>query len=251
MEAELFGHERGAFTDAKAMKKGLFEVSDGGTLFLDEIGELSPLLQAKLLRVLEDQVIRRVGGIRDMQVDVRVIAASNRDLEAEVRAGRFRRDLYYRLLVVPIRVPSLRERRDDIPELAGLFLAAACRRHRVRAKRIGATALEALQAHSWPGNVRELRNAMERVSILAAGEEIAAADLAFLAPGTAGADGVPAPRGSFDLAAEMERHERALVLAVLERSGWRMTRAARELGLERSHLYKKLRALGIDRPTED
>jgi DNA-binding NtrC family response regulator len=208
-------------------------------------------LRLQMLRAIESGEVERVGGRGAERVDVRVIAATNRDLEAEVSAGRFRQDLYYRLLVVPIKVPPLRDRRDDIPELASLFLAAACRRHHVRPKRLGTGAIEALQAHSWPGNVRELRNAMERVSILAPGEEIAAGDLAFLAPAGGGGDGVSAPRGPFDLAAEMERHERALVLAVLERSGWRMTRAARELGLERSHLYKKLRALGIDRPTLD
>jgi DNA-binding NtrC family response regulator len=250
-ESELFGHARGSFTGATEARRGKFQLADGGTLFLDEIGEVPLDLQAKMLRAIESGEVERVGGRGAERVDVRVIAATNRDLEAEVRAGRFRTDLYYRLLVVPIRVPSLRERREDIPELAAHFLAAACRRHHVRPKRLSEGALEALTAHSWPGNVRELRNAMERVSILAAGEEIGAGDLAFLAPGGAGGDGAPAPRGPFDLAAEMERHERALVLAVLERSGWRMTRAARELGLERSHLYKKLRALGIDRPTED
>jgi DNA-binding NtrC family response regulator len=249
-ESELFGHARGAFTGATEARRGKFQLADGGTLFLDEIGEVPLDLQPKMLRAIESGEVERVGGRGAERVDVRVIAATNRDLEAEVRAGRFRRDLYYRLLVVPIKVPPLRDRRDDIPELAALFLAAACRRHHVREKRLGAGALGALLAHSWPGNVRELRNAMERVSILAPGEDIAANDLAFLAPG-AGSDGEPAPRGPFDLAAEMESHERALVMAVLERSGWRMTRAARELGLERSHLYKKLRALGIDRPTED
>jgi DNA-binding NtrC family response regulator len=250
-ESELFGHARGAFTGATEARRGKFQLADGGTLFLDEIGEVPLDLQPKMLRAIESGEVERVGGRGAERVDVRVIAATNRDLEAEVSAGRFRQDLYYRLLVVPIKVPPLRDRRDDIPELASLFLAAACRRHHVRPKRLGTGAIETLQAHSWPGNVRELRNAMERVSILAPGEEIAAGDLAFLAPLGGGGDGIPAPRGPFDLAAEMERHERALVLAVLERSGWRMTRAARELGLERSHLYKKLRALGIDRPTED
>jgi DNA-binding NtrC family response regulator len=307
-ESELFGHARGAFTGATEARRGKFQLADGGTLFLDEIGEVPLDLQAKMLRAIESGEVERVGGRGAERVDVRVIAATNRDLEAEVSAGRFRRDLYYRLLVVPIKllrvlqegeierlgsggrslpidirlvaatnkdllravregrfredlyyrlnvisvpIPPLRDRRDDIPELAALFLAAACRRHHIRPKRLGDGALEALEAHSWPGNVRELRNAMERVSILAPGEEIASGDLAFLAPLGGSGEGVPAPRGPFDLAAEMERHERALVLAVLERSGWRMTRAARELGLERSHLYKKLRALGIDRPTED
>jgi DNA-binding NtrC family response regulator len=250
-ESELFGHARGAFTGATEARRGKFQLADGGTLFLDEIGEVPPDLQAKMLRAIESGEVERVGGRGAEHVDVRVIAATNRDLEAEVRAGRFRRDLYYRLLVVPIRVPPLRERPDDIPELAARFLETACRRHHVRPKRLDADALGVLGAHTWPGNVRELRNAMERVSILVAGEAIAPADLAFLDPAAAAPGAIPAPSGAFDLAAELVRHERALVLGVLERTGWRMARAARELNLERSHLYKKLRALGIDRPPEE
>jgi DNA-binding NtrC family response regulator len=207
-----------------------------------------------MLRALENGDVERVGGRGPERVNVRIIAATNRDLEAEVRAGRFRDDLYYRLLVVPIHVPALRDRRADIPALAEHFLAAACRRNRVRPKRLGGGALAVLEAHAWPGNVRELRNAMERVAILAPGETIEAEHLAFLAPGSGatGAGGEPAaataPPGAFDLAAAIEQHERALILAVLERTGWRMAKAARELGLERSHLYKKLAALGIEKP---
>jgi two-component system, NtrC family, response regulator AtoC len=166
MEAELFGHERGAFTDAKSMKKGLFEVSDGGTLFLDEIGELSPLLQAKLLRVLEDQVIRRVGGIRDMQVDVRVIAASNRDLERAVREGTFRQDLYYRLAIISIFLPPLRERRDDILPMVDFFIERYARKFRKNVRGITEETRKLLMTHTWPGNVRELKNAIERAMIL-------------------------------------------------------------------------------------
>src|SRR6266581_1575950 len=166
MEAELFGHERGAFTDAKQMKKGLFEAADGGSLFLDEIGELSPLLQAKLLRVLEDQVIRRVGGVRDMQVDVRVIAASNRDLEKAVREGHFRQDLYYRLAIIAIFIPPLRERTEDILPLVDFFIDWYNRKFKKAIRGISPETRRLLLAHNWPGNVRELKNSIERAMIL-------------------------------------------------------------------------------------
>src|SRR5512133_601794 len=166
MEAELFGHEKGAFTDAKQMKKGLFEVADGGTLFVDEIGELSPLLQAKLLRVLEDQVIRRVGGIRDMQVDVRVIAASNRDLERAVRESQFRQDLYYRLAIIAIFIPPLRERKEDILPLVEFFIERYGRKFKKTVRGITDETRRLLMAHNWPGNVRELKNSIERAMIL-------------------------------------------------------------------------------------
>src|SRR5262249_135524 len=165
MEAELFGHEKGAFTDAKTMKKGLFEVADAGTLFLDEIGELSPLLQAKLLRVLEDQVIRRVGGVRDIQVDVRVIAASNRDLEREAREGPFRQDLYYRLAIISIFLPSLRDRKEDILPLVEFFLAHYNKKFRKSVQGISEETRRLLLNYDWPGNVRELKNALERAMI--------------------------------------------------------------------------------------
>src|SRR5579871_814272 len=166
MEAELFGHEKGAFTDAKQMKKGLFETANGGTLFLDEIGELSPLLQAKLLRVLEDQVIRRVGGVRDMQVDVRVVAASNRDLEREVKEGRFREDLYYRLAIISVYLPPLRERKEDVLPLVKFFLEHYNRKFRRSVKGITDATRRLLLSHNWPGNVRELKNCIERAMIL-------------------------------------------------------------------------------------
>src|SRR5580658_5078079 len=166
MEAELFGHEKGAFTDAKQMKKGLFEAADGGTLFLDEIGELSPLLQAKLLRVLEDQVIRRVGGIRDMQVDVRVIAASNRDLEKAVREGQFRQDLYYRLAIIAIFIPSLRERKEDIVPLVDFFIERYNSKFKKSVRGITDETRRLIVSHNWPGNVRELKNTIERGMIL-------------------------------------------------------------------------------------
>src|SRR6516165_10526838 len=166
MEAELFGHEKGAFTDAKQMKKGLFEAADGGTLFLDEIGELSPLLQAKLLRVLEDQVIRRVGGVSDMQVDVRVIAASNRDLEKAVREGEFRQDLYYRLAIIAVFIPPLRDRKEDIMPLVEFFIERYNRRFKKNIRGITEETRSLLLSHNWPGNVRELKNTIERGMIL-------------------------------------------------------------------------------------
>jgi DNA-binding NtrC family response regulator len=166
MEAELFGHEKGAFTDAKAMKKGLFEQADGGTLFLDEIGELSGLLQAKLLRVLEEQVIRRVGGVKDQEVDVRVIAASNRDLERAVREGQFRQDLYYRLAIISLFLPPLRDRREDILPLVQFFIGRYNKRFRKSVRGITPETSELLSKYDWPGNVRELKNAIERAMIL-------------------------------------------------------------------------------------
>src|SRR5580692_2612291 len=172
MEAELFGHERGAFTDAKQMKKGLFEMANGGTLFLDEIGELSPLLQAKLLRVLEDQVIRRVGGVRDMQVDVRVIAASNRDLERAVRESTFRQDLYYRLAIISIFLPPLRERKEDILPLVEFFIDRYNRTFRKNVTGITDDTRKLMMKYDWPGNVRELKNAVERGMILQEGNEL-------------------------------------------------------------------------------
>jgi DNA-binding NtrC family response regulator len=249
-ESELFGHVKGAFTGATDARRGKFQQADGGTLFLDEIGETPPRLQPKLLRALESGDVETIGGRGSERVDVRLIAATNRDLQAEIAASRFRPDLYYRIAVVPVHLPALRERADDIPMLAAHFLDASCRKNRARPKRLDARAVAVLTRHAWPGNVRELRNAMERVAILVTGDVVEAGDLAFLQPG----DSIPGPvadgAGSH-LASMMERHERALVLAALERNRWRMTKTADELGLERSHLYKKLKALAIEKPVED
>jgi DNA-binding NtrC family response regulator len=265
-ESELFGHARGAFTGAVEARRGRFQSADGGTLFLDEIGEVPPPLQPKLLRALETGEVERVGGRGPEKIDVRLLAATNRDLEAEVQAGRFRQDLYYRLLVIPVRVPPLRERLEDVPALAVHFIETACRRNHVRAKHLSAEAIDRLQRHDWPGNVRELRNAMERVAILTTAETIGSAALDFLispasrgaaapaGPGAAATSGpggtAPADNDAVGLASAMERHEKAVILEALERNRWKMTRAAKELGLERSHLYKKLKALGIAKPEE-
>src|SRR5512147_1910481 len=177
IESELFGHERGAFTGAVAARRGKFELADGGTLFLDEVGDMPAAMQAKVLRVLQEGEFERVGGQQTLRCDVRVVAATNKDLGAEVKAGRFREDLFYRLAVVPIHAPPLRERREDVPALAERFLSEACERNGRRPMRLAREAVAALQAHAWPGNVRELRNLVERLAILSDGPEIGAADV--------------------------------------------------------------------------
>jgi len=248
-ESELFGHLRGAFTGATDARRGKFSQADGGTLFLDEVGEIPLHLQPKLLRVLESQEVERLGGGAPEKVDVRLVAATNRDLPAEVETGRFRRDLYHRLDVVPVRVPPLRERRTDIPSLAAHFLDLACRRNRVRPKTLADDAKAALAAHRWPGNVRELRNVMERIAILVQEAEVGAVLLEGLAGAAATPSEIEETGGT--LAARVDAFERKTVLEALERNRWRMTRTAEQLGLERSHLYKKLKALGIERPVEE
>ncbi|MCZ6697132.1 MAG: sigma-54 dependent transcriptional regulator [Acidobacteria bacterium] len=265
-ESELFGHVRGAFTGAHQSRRGRFREADGGTLFLDEVGEIPIPMQPKMLRALETGEIERVGGTGQEKVDVRVIAATNRNLEEEVAAGHFRQDLYYRLLVVPVRVPPLRERVKDIPLLARHFLEDACRRNRIRPRQLADDALSELERHAWPGNVRELKNTMERVAILAVEPMVRSAHLQFLhgAYGIATGDrgrnvivndtpggGASNAAATPDLAGQLRQHERHLVLAALERNRWRMAKTARELNLERSHLYKKMKALGIERPADD
>jgi DNA-binding NtrC family response regulator len=270
MEAELFGHEKGAFTDAKAMKKGLFEVADGGTLFLDEIGELSPLLQAKLLRVLEDQVIRRVGGVRDIQVEVRVIAASNRDLEREVREGRFRQDLYYRLAIISIFLPTLRERKEDVLPLVDFFLAHYNRKFRKSVQGISEDTRRLLLNYDWPGNVRELKNALERAMILEEGNHLKPDDLPFtVASGRSGpvltdksagtpAESQPAP-GKRRLpplsipegGTSLEDIEHALVDLALHQSHGNQIKAAKLLNISRDALRYKMKKFGLGHSEEE
>ncbi len=270
MEAELFGHEKGAFTDAKAMKKGLFEVADGGTLFLDEIGELSPLLQAKLLRVLEDQVIRRIGGVRDIQVEVRVIAASNRDLEREVREGRFRQDLYYRLAIISIFLPPLRERKEDIMSLVEFFLGHYNRKFRKSVQGISEETRRLLLNYDWPGNVRELKNALERAMILEEGNLLRPDDLPFsvasgrsnaivednhsaVAPEAAAIPGkrrLPPlfiPEGGTSL----EDVEHALVELALQQSHGNQIKAAKLLNISRDALRYKMKKFGLSHSEEE
>ncbi len=245
IESELFGHERGAFTGALARRRGKFELADGGTLFLDEIGDMSLKTQAKVLRALEERAFERVGGKDTIRVDVRVLAASNRDLEALIREGRFRDDLYYRLNVIPIEVPPLRARKEDVPRLVDHFVALFCQENGKRPKRVSGEALGYFLAYDWPGNVRELRNMVERLVIMAPGDTIDVADLpAPLRPAAApAAEGRPR-----SLKEARDTFEHAYILAELRASEWNMTRTAERLGIERSHLYRKLRAYGITPP---
>ena len=241
LESELFGHERGAFTDAKNQKKGLFELADGGTLFLDEIGDMSPSLQAKLLRVLEEKKFRRVGGTADVKIDVRVIAATNRDLEKAIRERTFREDLFYRLNIIPIDLPLLRERPEDIPALVDHFLAHFSREFKRPFKSVTPGAMARLKAHPWPGNVRELRNALERACLLASSEVIDEGDLLLGRPAPAGtpgtgADPVVLPPGGLVL----EELEKSLVVQALERSGGNQTKAASLLGISRDQLRYRM-----------
>lgn len=244
IESALFGHEKGAFTGAIKSKKGTFEQADTGTLFLDEIGDLSLEAQAKILRVLEEGKFQRVGGTDTITVDARVIAATNKDLLLETREGRFREDLYYRLAVVPIHNPPLRERSVDIPVLAVHFLVASCEQNRVPVKRLTDGALEVLRGHSWPGNIRELRNLMERSAILLPDEEIAADDLRRLLQG--------APDDAHDLffACETfeefkEKSEKLFLEKKLAHFDWNIKKTAENLGMQRSNLYKKLEKFGL------
>jgi DNA-binding NtrC family response regulator len=245
LEAELFGHEKGAFTGAVGRRRGRFELAEGGTIFLDEIGELSGATQVKLLRVLQDRVIERLGSEQPTKLDVRIIAATNRDLERAVEEGAFREDLYYRLNVVTIAVPPLRERREDVPELAEHLLRKLARERRLPQGELSAGALERLQAHDWPGNVRELEHALERALVLSHGGRIAPEHLALATETRPAPDvlaGVPFDKGMHEAVAELERRliERALAAA-----GGNRTRAAQILKINRRLLYDKLRELGI------
>jgi two-component system nitrogen regulation response regulator NtrX len=244
IESELFGHVKGAFTGAVADKPGRFEQANAGTIFLDEIGDMSLKTQAKVLRVLQEQVMERVGGTQSIKVDVRVLAATNKELPSEIREGRFREDLYFRLNVIPIFVPPLREREDDIPLLADHFMALMAAEYGRRPKRIASEAVARLQHYAWPGNVRELRNVIERLMIMVPGDTITAQDLAFL-----GHDGVRQPASaegaSLPLADARERFEREYILQALAAQNGNISRTADVLGVERSNLYKKMKAFGI------
>ncbi len=245
IESELFGHEKGAFTGALVRRRGRFELADGGTLFLDEIGDMSLKTQAKVLRALEEQAFERVGGRDTIKVDVRVIAASNRDLDTLLGAG-FREDLFYRLNVIPIEVPPLRGRKEDVPLLIEHFIRIVCAENGKRLKRLSGEALAWFMTYDWPGNVRELRNMVERLVIMAPADIIGVDDLpAPLRP----KDTPESPSGTDRTLREArDNFECAYILAELKANDWNMTRTADRLGIERSHLYRKIKAYGIMPP---
>jgi len=246
-ESELFGHERGAFTGATARRKGKFIRAHGGTLFLDEVGEIPLELQPKILRAIETGEVEPVGADRDVRVDVRVLAATNRDLERAVTEGQFRQDLFYRMQVVTLRAPALRDRKSDIPALAERFLRSACEENGLPQRTLTPDAKERLLQHDYPGNVRELRNLIERIVILTAERDVSADAVDRCLPRVRASVVDPlALRGT--LRETLEDVERRILVRTLESLNWRMTEAANALGLERSHLYKKLKSLGVDRP---
>ncbi|MFA6233588.1 MAG: sigma-54 dependent transcriptional regulator [Bacteroidota bacterium] len=245
IESELFGHEKGSFTGAAAQRIGKFEQADNATLFLDEIGDMSSSAQAKVLRVLEEGTFERVGGNGRIAVDVRVIAATNKDLAVEIREGRFREDLFHRLNVIPISVPPLRERRDDIPALIYSFLSETCRKNKLPPRSIDEAAIQRLQEMRWPGNVRELRNAVERLAIMVS-ETIMPTDVNRYVYGVSDAGGSELPMDvSFQEFKDIT--EEMFLRRQLERYDWNVSRTADELGIQRSHMYKKINKYGLER----
>jgi DNA-binding NtrC family response regulator len=243
IESELFGHEKGAFTGAATRHAGKFEQAHGGTLFLDEIGDMPAIMQAKLLRVLEQKEIERIGGDRTIPVDVRVIVATHRNLEELVRKGEFRQDLYHRVFVFPILLPPLRERLDDIRLLVDFFAQSVAEQNDWKPREIAPEAYAELERYAWPGNVRELRNVVERLLLLA-DDRIDAATARLALPFDSSAPALPA--GTGPLSERMDAHERDIIIAELKKHNYKMTDTAKALGLERSHLYKKCQQLGIE-----
>ncbi|CAN5796512.1 sigma-54 dependent transcriptional regulator [soil metagenome] len=244
IESELFGHMKGAFTGAVADRRGKFELADGGTLFLDEIGDMTLKTQAKVLRALQEQIVEPVGGTSSVKVDVRVLAATNKDLPSEIRAGRFREDLYFRLNVIPVYVPRLRDRDSDIPLLADHFMAELAREYGRRPKRFDAGAATGLRSYGWPGNVRELRNVIERLIIMVPGEVITLDDLAFL-DGRSVRDVGAATEDVMPLHDARDRFERNYILKALAAQQGNISRTAEALKVERSNLYRKMKGFGI------
>jgi two-component system nitrogen regulation response regulator NtrX len=256
IESELFGHEKGSFTGATAMKRGQFEQADGGTLFLDEIGDMSLSTQAKVLRALQEQQFTRVGGTKLMKVDVRVLAASNKDLEKEIKEGRFREDLYYRLNVVPIVVPPLRERREDIPALVRHFMKVHAEEQGLRIKEVSPEAMDVLQQYDWPGNIRELRNLTERLMIMVPGPVIDAsqASQSLQGRGSSSAAALGNQVASSSLLAQAfdslrdarNAFEKEYIARKLREHHWNISRTAEDLKIERSHLHRKIKFLDVE-----
>jgi transcriptional regulator with GAF, ATPase, and Fis domain/pSer/pThr/pTyr-binding forkhead associated (FHA) protein len=254
LESELFGHERGAFTGAIALKRGQLEMANGGTIFLDEMGEISPAMQAKLLRVLEEGEVERVGGDKPVKVNVRVVVATHRNLEELVAQNAFRRDLFHRIYVFPVVLPPLRERPEDFADLVTHFSRQVASQNGWKEKEFSREAIEALQSYGWPGNVRELRNVVERLVLLAEGERVSAEDVALVLPAGGGNSGANSGAhsdsvgslGEGPLAMRTEAFEKEVLLSEIRRNNFHMTKVAKTLGLERSHLYKKCQQLGID-----
>src|SRR5687767_7556242 len=248
IESELFGHMKGSFTGAFADRAGKFEQADGGTLFLDEVGDMSLPAQAKLLRVLQEGVVTRIGGSKSIQVDVRVLAATNKDLESEIAEGRFREDLLYRLNVVPIEVPALRERLEDVPALVEHFAEQLASSAGVPGKKFSEDAVRRLQSRPWPGNIRELRNAVERALILASGKVVAPGDIDRLLPsadGSAGGSGAPGGTQTFETF--KQEAEKNFLMQKLREHDWNVSETARALKMPRSNLYKKIERYGLSR----
>lgn len=246
IESELFGHEKGAFTGAAAKHVGKFEQADAGTLFLDEIGDMPVAMQAKLLRVLEEGEVERVGGDKPIRVNVRVLVATHRNLEELVKQNAFRRDLFHRVYVFPLALPALRERPEDFPALVGHFARQVAAQNGWKEKNFAEDAIAELRRYGWPGNVRELRNVVERLVLLAGEGAVNGADVRMVLAGAAGGAGVASAESPGTLAARTEAFEREVLLAEIRRHNFHMTNVARALGLERSHLYKKCQQLGID-----
>ncbi|HXY25823.1 MAG TPA: sigma-54 dependent transcriptional regulator [Candidatus Acidoferrum sp.] len=253
IESELFGHEKGAFTGAAARHLGKFEQADGGTLFLDEIGDMPVAMQAKLLRVLEEGEVERVGGDKPIKVNVRVVVATHRNLEDLVKQNAFRRDLFHRIYVFPLQLPPLRERPEDFPDLLAHFARQVAAQNGWKEKEFAPDAIAELRKYSWPGNVRELRNVVERLVLLAPEDAVTGADVRLVLPASDGATGTGAAASSISsagtLAERTEAFEKETLLAEIRRHNFHMTNVARDLGLERSHLYKKCQQLGIDLQT--
>jgi two-component system nitrogen regulation response regulator NtrX len=248
IESELFGHIKGSFTGAVSDRAGKFEQADGGTLFLDEVGDMSLAAQAKVLRALEQGVVTRVGGSKPVAVDVRVVAATNKALPAEIEGGRFREDLFYRLNVVPIQVPPLRERRDDIPMLVRHFVERTARMEKVAPRRFSDEAVRRLTGLDWPGNVRELRNTVERLLILSGGDEIRGEDVDLLVGSGGGASGLGAELLAAETFGDFKEHaERAFILQKLRENDWNVSETARKIDMPRSNLYKKIEKYGMVR----